>query len=51
MHVGNHGLEWVFFDSEQLLPTFVLEPNKLKYVNLLLDKIATRMVDAYRKSM
>lgn len=51
MHVskdrGNN--EWVFFDNDQLLPAFVIEPERIAEVQHVVDVVARELVTSYRE--
>jgi len=51
MHVSNdrNQMEWVFFDKDQLLPAFVIEPNRVKQVKKVIDNVTRELCVAYRE--
>jgi len=51
MHVSNdrQNMEWVFFDNDQLLPVFILEPSKIKQVLPVIDKVNQELLTTYRE--
>lgn len=47
MHISRCGKEWVFFDSDQLLPIFVIEPQKIKLTKKVIGELLSRISKAY----
>jgi len=51
MHVSNdrNQMEWVFFNKDQLLPAFVIEPSRVKQVQGVIDNVTRELCTAYRE--
>lgn len=51
MHVSNdrNNMEWVFFDNDQLLPAFVIEPDRIQDVKPEIDRVIRELVTCFRE--